>query len=94
LRPAAKPDACVVRPKMFSTWIKPRFRAFLACRLVLGLFARPHNETVIRISFKFIYIILSILPSRKISVFEGNTEYSNRQMCEDDEFLRVIAIFL
>jgi len=25
------------------------WRAFLACRLGLGLFARPHNETVIRI---------------------------------------------
>ncbi len=26
------------------------WRAFLACRLGLELFARPHNETVIRIS--------------------------------------------
>jgi len=28
------------------------WRAFLACRLGLELFARPHNETVIRISSK------------------------------------------
>jgi hypothetical protein len=40
------------RPKMFSTWRKPRLRAFLACRLGLELFARPHNDPVIRISSK------------------------------------------
>jgi len=50
LRPAAKPDACVVGEKTFSTWRKPRLRAFLACRLGLELFARPHNDPVIRIS--------------------------------------------
>ncbi len=38
------------RPKMFSTWRKPRLRAFLSCRLGLELFARPHNDPVIRIS--------------------------------------------
>jgi len=38
------------RPKTFSTWRKPRLRAFLACRLGLELFARPHNDPVIRIS--------------------------------------------
>ncbi|HUU18083.1 MAG TPA: hypothetical protein VMW72_13110, partial [Sedimentisphaerales bacterium] len=45
-----KPDACVVGEKTFSTWRKPRLRAFLACRLGLELFARPHNDPVIRIS--------------------------------------------
>ena len=29
------------------------WRAFLACRLGLGLFARPHNDPVIRISSKY-----------------------------------------
>ncbi len=38
------------QPKMFSTWIKPRLRAFLSCRLGFELFARPHNAPVIRIS--------------------------------------------
>jgi len=37
------------RPKTFSTWRKPRLRAYLACRLGLELFARPHNDPVIRI---------------------------------------------
>jgi len=37
------------RPKTFSAWNKPRLRAFLACRLGLGLFAQPHDDQVIRI---------------------------------------------
>jgi hypothetical protein len=35
LYPQGKPDACVVGEKTFSTWRKPRLRAFLACRLGL-----------------------------------------------------------
>jgi hypothetical protein len=40
------------------------WRAFLACRLGLGLFARPHNETVIRISSNYdirntLYVLLA-----------------------------------
>jgi len=34
------------------------WRAFLACRLGLELFARPHNETVIRISSKQLAVFL------------------------------------
>ncbi|MBN1806544.1 MAG: C10 family peptidase [Sedimentisphaerales bacterium] len=50
------------RPKMFSTWSKPRLRAFLACRLGLGLFARPHNEPIIRInSYFFLVFVIAVL---------------------------------
>ena len=42
---------------------KTRLRAFFACRLGLELFARPHNDPVIRISSKFSDSdILGLLP--------------------------------
>jgi hypothetical protein len=50
---------------MFSTWSKPRLRAFLACRLGLGLFARTHNEPIIRINshFPFVFVLVVLLLS-------------------------------
>jgi uncharacterized DUF497 family protein len=48
--PAGCKTRCLrCRPKTFSAWNKPRLRAFLACRLGLGLFAQPHDDQVIRI---------------------------------------------
>ncbi len=52
LYPQGKPDACVVGQKCSRRGENHFWRAFLACRLGLELFARPHNDPVIRISSK------------------------------------------